>query len=147
MSYIKLAKDEGGSVLFGGNPIKLTNRCSTGWFIEPTIMEGISNKSRINQEEIFGPLVTLMPFESEKEAINLANNTSYGLSATIWSEDNLKLERVSDKVQAGVIWTNCWLVRDLRTPFGGMKKSGYGKEGGREAIHFFTEQKTICRAI
>ena len=147
LNYIKIAKDEGGSVLFGGNPIKLNNRCSTGWFIEPTIMEGISNKSRINQEEIFGPLVTLMPFESEREAINLANDTSYGLSATIWSEDNLKLKRVSDKVQAGVIWTNCWLVRDLRTPFGGMKKSGYGKEGGREAIHFFTEQKTICRAI
>ena len=147
LNYIKLAKDEGGSVLFGGNPIKLTNRCSTGWFIEPTIMEGISNKSRINQEEIFGPLVTLIPFENEREAINLANDTSYGLSATIWSEDNLKLERVSEKIYAGVIWTNCWLVRDLRTPFGGMKKSGYGREGGREAIHFFTEQKTICRAI
>ena len=110
-------------------------------------MEGISNKSRINQEEIFGPLVTLIPFENEREAINLANDTSYGLSATIWSEDNLKLERVSEKIYAGVIWTNCWLVRDLRTPFGGMKKSGYGREGGREAIHFFTEQKTICRAI
>ena len=147
LNYIKVARDEGGSILFGGHPIKLNNRCSTGWFIQPTIMEGLSNKSKINQEEIFGPLVTLIPFENENEAINIANDTNYGLSATIWSEDNLKLDRVSNKVNAGVIWTNCWLVRDLRTPFGGMKNSGYGREGGQEAMRFFTEQKTICKTI
>jgi aminomuconate-semialdehyde/2-hydroxymuconate-6-semialdehyde dehydrogenase len=107
----------------------------------------LSNKSKINQEEIFGPLVTLIPFENENEAINIANDTTYGLSATIWSEDNLKLDRVANKVNAGVIWTNCWLVRDLRTPFGGMKNSGYGREGGQEAMRFFTEQKTICKTI
>ena len=110
---------------------------------EETELENLKTEA----EEIPPPPPEVLEFENEREAINLANDTSYGLSATIWSEDNLKLERVSEKIYAGVIWTNCWLVRDLRTPFGGMKKSGYGREGGREAIHFFTEQKTICRAI
>ena len=147
LSYINMAVDEGGSILTGGSSKKINNRCSSGWFIEPTVIEGISNESRINQEEIFGPVVTLLQFENEKDAIKLANDTNYGLSATIWSKDQKKLERVSNKIDAGVVWTNCWLVRDLRTPFGGMKNSGYGREGGREAIRFFTEPKTICRSI
>ena len=147
LRYINMAVDEGGSILHGGTPIKINSRCSSGWFIEPTVIENLPNKSKINQEEIFGPVVTLLQFENEKDAIRIANDTNYGLSATIWSKDKEKLNRVSNQINAGVIWTNCWLVRDLRTPFGGMKNSGYGREGGREAIRFFTESKTICRRI
>ena len=104
----------------------------------------MNNSCRTNQEEIFGPLVTLQSFKSEKDAIQLANETEYGLSATIWTEDNEKANRVSALIDAGVIWVNCWLVRDLRTPFGGMKQSGLGREGGDEALRFFTEPKNIC---
>ena len=144
IDYIEIAKQEGGKILVGGNAKKLNGRCGNGWFIEPTIIEGLNNSCRTNQEEIFGPLVTLQSFKSEKDAIQLANETEYGLSATIWTEDNEKANRVSALIDAGVIWVNCWLVRDLRTPFGGMKQSGLGWEGGDEALRFFTEPKNIC---
>ncbi|MBT4155067.1 MAG: aldehyde dehydrogenase [Candidatus Marinimicrobia bacterium] len=144
IDYIEIAKQEGGKILVGGNAKKLNGRCGNGWFIEPTIIEGLNNSCRTNQEEIFGPLVTLQSFKSEKDAIQLANETEYGLSATIWTEDNEKANRVSALIDAGVIWMNCWLVRDLRTPFGGMKQSGLGWEGGDEALRFFTEPKNIC---
>lgn len=144
IDYIEIAKQEGGKILVGGNAKKLNGRCGNGWFIEPTIIEGLNNSCRTNQEEIFGPLVTLQSFKSEKDAIQLANETEYGLSATIWTEDNEKANRVSALIDAGVIWVNCWLVRDLRTPFGGMKQSGLGREGGDEALRFFTEPKNIC---
>ena len=144
IDYIEIAKQEGGKILVGGNAKKLNGRCGNGWFIEPTIIEGLNNSCRTNQEEIFGPLVTLQSFKSEKDAIQLANETEYGLSATIWTEDNEKANRVSALIDAGVIWINCWLVRDLRTPFGGMKQSGLGWEGGDEALRFFTEPKNIC---
>ncbi|MDC0480001.1 aldehyde dehydrogenase [bacterium] len=144
IDYIEIAKQEGGKILVGGNAKKLNGRCGNGWFIEPTIIEGLNNSCRTNQEEIFGPLVTLQSFKSEKDAIQLANETEYGLSATIWTEDNEKANRVSTLIDAGVIWVNCWLVRDLRTPFGGMKQSGLGREGGDEALRFFTEPKNIC---
>lgn len=144
IDYIEIAKQEGGKILLGGNAKKLNGRCGNGWFIEPTIIEGLNNSCRTNQEEIFGPLVTLQSFKSEKDAIQLANETEYGLSATIWTEDNEKANRVSALIDAGVIWVNCWLVRDLRTPFGGMKQSGLGWEGGDEALRFFTEPKNIC---
>ena len=144
IDYIEIAKQEGGKILVGGNAKKLNGRCGNGWFIEPTIIEGLNNSCRTNQEEIFGPLVTLQSFKSEKDAIQLANETEYGLSATIWTEDNEKANRVSALIDAGVIWINCWLVRDLRTPFGGMKQSGLGREGGDEALRFFTEPKNIC---
>ena len=144
IDYIEIAKQEGGKILLGGNAKKLNGRCGNGWFIEPTIIEGLNNSCRTNQEEIFGPLVTLQSFKSEKDAIQLANETEYGLSATIWTEDNEKANRVSALIDAGVIWVNCWLVRDLRTPFGGMKQSGLGREGGDEALRFFTEPKNIC---
>jgi aminomuconate-semialdehyde/2-hydroxymuconate-6-semialdehyde dehydrogenase len=104
----------------------------------------LDNSCRTNQEEIFGPLVTLQSFQSEEHAVQIANETEYGLSATIWTEDDEKANRVSSKIDAGVIWVNCWLVRDLRTPFGGMKQSGLGREGGDEALRFFTEPKNIC---
>ena len=144
IDYIEIAKQEGGKILVGGNAKKLNGRCGNGWFIEPTIIEGLNNSCRTNQEEIFGPLVTLQSFKSEKDAIQLANETEYGLSATIWTEDKEKANRVSALIDAGVIWINCWLVRDLRTPFGGMKQSGLGREGGDEALRFFTEPKNIC---
>jgi len=143
-NYIELARQEGASILTGGTAEKLNGRCSDGWFIKPTIIEGLDQSSRLNQEEIFGPVVTLQPFDSEYDAIEMANNTEYGLSATIWTEDLDKGRRISRNIEAGVIWINCWLLRDLRTPFGGMKSSGLGREGGDDAIKFFTEQKNIC---
>jgi len=144
LNYIKLAEKEGGEILFGGKALKLSGRCKKGWFIEPTIIEGLNNNAKTNQEEIFGPVVTLIPFDNEEDAIQIANESDYGLSATIWTEDKEKAIRVSNQVEAGVIWVNCWLIRDLRTPFGGMKQSGMGREGGSEALRFFTEQKNIC---
>jgi len=144
LNYIKLAEKEGGEILFGGKALKLSGRCKKGWFIEPTIIEGLNNNAKTNQEEIFGPVVTLIPFDNEEDAIQIANESDYGLSATIWTEDKERATRVSNQVEAGVIWVNCWLVRDLRTPFGGMKQSGMGREGGSEALRFFTEQKNVC---
>ncbi len=143
-SFIELAKKEGGKIIKGGETVELEGRCRDGWFIKPTIVEGLHPSSRVNQEEIFGPVVTLQSFDTESDAIDLANNTDYGLSATVWTEDLEKGTRVSKNMDAGVIWINCWLLRDLRTPFGGMKNSGLGREGGDNALNFFTEQKNIC---
>ena len=142
--HINLAKEEGGKILFGGEQVKLDGRCKNGLFIQPTIIEGLKQNCRTNQEEIFGPLVTLQPFDTEEEALQLANDSSYGLSATIWTENLTRAHRFAAKVQSGIIWVNCWLFRDLRTPFGGMKNSGVGREGGNEAMRFFTEPKNVC---
>ena len=141
---IETAKQEGGSILFGGNPVKLNGRCANGYFIEPTVIEGLGPNCQTNQEEIFGPVVTLQSFKSEEEALQLANATSYGLAAMIWTQDISKANRVAAKVESGIIWVNCWLLRDLRTPFGGMKNSGVGREGGWEALRFFTESRNVC---
>jgi aminomuconate-semialdehyde/2-hydroxymuconate-6-semialdehyde dehydrogenase len=141
---IETAKQEGGKILCGGNAIKLKGRCAHGYFIEPTVIEGLGPNCETNQEEIFGPVVTLQSFKTEEEALQLANATSYGLAATIWTQDISKANRVAAKVESGIIWINCWLLRDLRTPFGGMKNSGVGKEGGWEALKFFTEAKNVC---
>lgn len=143
-SYIDFAKKENGTILTGGKVKKLEGRCKNGWFIEPTVIEGLNNKNKLNQEEIFGPLVTLQTFKSEEDAIEIANDTGFGLSATIWTKSNEKSRRVAKKIDAGVIWINCWMVRDLRTPFGGLKNSGLGREGGKSIFRFFTEQKNIC---
>ena len=144
LSYIDLAKEEGGTVLTGGKAIELDGEYSRGWYIAPTIIEGLNEQCRTNQEEIFGPVVTIQPFDTEEEAIALANSTEYGLAATIWTENLGKAHRVGHAVRSGIIWINCWLLRDLRTPFGGMKNSGLGREGGWEALRFFTEPKNIC---
>ena len=141
---IETAKQEGGKILHGGNAVKLRDRCVNGFFIQPTIIEGLGPNCQTNQEEIFGPVVTLQTFKTEEEALQLANATSYGLAATIWTQDISKANRVAAKVESGIIWVNCWLLRDLRTPFGGMKNSGVGKEGGWEALRFFTESKNVC---
>ena len=112
-------------------------------FFEPTVIEGLPHESFVVQKEIFGPVVTVHSFSTEEEAIKLANQTEYGLAANIWTNDLKKQERVSKKIDVGIVWVNCWMVRDLRTPFGGMKRSGLGREGGTEALNFFTEPKTI----
>ncbi len=144
INCIAIAKQEGGKILCGGNAIKLEGRCSNGYFIEPTIIENLGPNCKTNMEEIFGPVVTLQYFETIEEAVQLANATNYGLAATVWTQDISKANLVAAKVQSGIIWINCWLVRDLRTPFGGMKNSGVGREGGWEALRFFTEQKNVC---
>jgi aminomuconate-semialdehyde/2-hydroxymuconate-6-semialdehyde dehydrogenase len=144
LSYVDLAKQEGGTILFGGNKIKLDSENAEGYFMEPTIIEGLAYNCRTNQEEIFGPVVTLTPFETKEEVLMMANSTQYGLAATIWTENLNTAHYMAAQVKSGIIWINCWLLRDLRTPFGGMKQSGVGREGGWEALRFFTEQKNVC---
>jgi aminomuconate-semialdehyde/2-hydroxymuconate-6-semialdehyde dehydrogenase len=144
LSYIQLAKEEGGVILSGGNSLKPEGRCANGFFIRPTVIEGLDQQCRTNTEEIFGPVVTLQPFSNEEEAIMKANAVQYGLSASIWTQNLQRAHRVADQLEAGVIWVNTWLHRDLRTPFGGTKSSGVGREGGKEALRFFTEAKNIC---
>jgi aminomuconate-semialdehyde/2-hydroxymuconate-6-semialdehyde dehydrogenase len=141
---INIGKQEAGKILCGGNVVNAGGRCAKGYFIEPTVVEGLGPDCQTNQEEIFGPVVTLQSFKTEEEALQLANATSYGLAATIWTQDISRANRVAAKVESGIIWVNCWLLRDLRTPFGGMKNSGVGKEGGWEALRFFTEAKNVC---
>jgi aminomuconate-semialdehyde/2-hydroxymuconate-6-semialdehyde dehydrogenase len=144
---IETAKEEGGKILCGGNVVQLNNRCANGLFIEPAVIEGLGSECKTNTEEIFGPVVTLQKFKTEEEALALANACDYGLSATIWTQNISKANRVASKVEAGIIWVNCWLLRDLRTPFGGIKNSGVGREGGWEALRFFTEAKNVCVEI
>lgn len=147
LSYVALAQQEGGTVLTGGKQVHLNKGLENGYFMEPAVIEGLDYRCRTNQEEIFGPVVTLTPFKSEEEAILYANSTEYGLSATIWTERLNRAHRVSERLKSGIIWVNCWMVRDLRTPFGGMKQSGVGREGGVEALRFFTEVKNVCVKI
>jgi len=145
--YIELAKEEGGRILLGGYPIIPEGRCKDGWFITPTIIENLPYDCRVNQEEIFGPVVTLVPFKTEEEALMMANSTPYGLASTIFTDNLSKAHRVASKIESGIVWVNCWLERDLRTPFGGVKQSGVGREGGFEALKFFTEEKNVCVKI
>ncbi len=142
LSYIELAKEEGGTVLCGGNAVSVDGL--GGWFIEPTVIEGLSFDCRSNQEEIFGPVVTIQPFDSEVEVLRYANSVRYGLASTVWTENLTRAHRVAASLEAGIVWINCWLLRDLRTPFGGVKDSGMGREGGFEALRFFTEEKNVC---
>jgi aminomuconate-semialdehyde/2-hydroxymuconate-6-semialdehyde dehydrogenase len=144
LSYIELAKQEGGTILAGGNEIKPEGRCANGYFIEPTVIEGLPYNCRTNQEEIFGPVVTIMPFDTEEEVLLYANSTRYGLAATVWTQNLNKAHHLANKLQSGIIWINTWLLRDLRTPFGGVKESGVGREGGFEALNFFMEEKNVC---
>ncbi len=141
---IETAKQEGGTILCGGLAVKLEGRCANGYFIEPTVIEELGCECKTNTEEIFGPVVTLQKFKTEDEALQLANACSYGLSATVWTQDISRANRVAAQVEAGIVWVNCWLLRDLRTPFGGVKNSGVGREGGWEALRFFTEAKNVC---
>ncbi|OON70810.1 aldehyde dehydrogenase [Hymenobacter sp. CRA2] len=143
LSYIELAHLEGGTLLAGGRRVQLEGRCADGYFLQPTVFEGLGPDCRVNREEIFGPVVTLTPFDTEEEALRWANGTDYGLAATIWTRDLNRAHRVAHALQSGIVWVNTWLHRDLRTPFGGMKSSGVGREGGLEALRFFTEPQSI----
>jgi len=143
LGYIQLAQQEGGTILCGGKEATVGGRCTNGYFVEPTVIEGLSHTCRTNQEEIFGPVVTLTPFETEGEVLLMANSVKYGLSTSVWTTDLKRARRVAEKIEAGIVWINCWLVRDLRTPFGGVKASGVGREGGWEAMRFFTEPKNV----
>lgn len=144
LSYIELAKQEGGRILCGGQQITMDGRCAQGFFVEPTVIEGLTINSRTNQEEIFGPVCTIEPFNDDAEALALANGTEYGLAASLWSQDVSRCHRLAKQLDFGIVWVNTWLMRDLRTPFGGMKASGVGREGGLEALRFFTEPKNVC---
>ena len=143
--YVNLAREEGGAILCGGMRVmNVSERCRDGYFFEPTVIAGLDARCRTNQEEIFGPVVSVLPFKDADEAVALANATSYGLSASLWTRDLNKAHHVADALQAGTVWVNCWLLRDLRAPFGGVKQSGVGREGGDEALRFFTEPKNVC---
>ena len=147
LSYVELAKEEGGTVLTGGTQVHLEGEYAGGYYIRPTVIEGLSFDCRTNQEEIFGPVVTIMPFDTEEEVVLMANSTEYGLAATVWTENLTRAHRIANELDSGIVWINCWLVRDLRTPFGGTKNSGVGREGGFEALKFFTEPKNICISV
>jgi len=144
LSYVELARDEGGTVLTGGKRAEVGGEFSEGYFLEPTIIEGLSHTCRTNQEEIFGPVVTIMPFDTDEEALMMANSTKYGLASTVWTSNLKRAHTIARELHTGIVWINCWLLRDLRTPFGGVKSSGVGREGGFEALQFFTEPKNVC---
>ena len=146
LSYIELARSEGGEILCGGSSTTPENEphLSEGYYIQPTIIEGLNFDCRVNQEEIFGPVVTIQPFESDEEAVYFANSTEFGLAATVWTKDLKRAHNIAAALDTGIVWVNCWLLRDLRTPFGGVKNSGVGREGGFEALRFFTETQNVC---
>ena len=143
LSCIDVAREEGARVLCGGGRLR-PKGVENGFYIAPTVLEGLGPDCRTNQEEIFGPVVTLQPFDTEEEALELANNTAYGLAATLWTSDLKRAHRVAAQIESGIVWVNTWLLRDLRTPFGGVKASGVGREGGFDALQFFTEPQNIC---
>lgn len=147
LQHIKVATEEGGIILHGGERILLSGRCENGFFVSPTVIEGLPQNCRTNQEEIFGPVVTLSPFDMVEEVLEYANGTQYGLSSTVWTKDLSKANKMAQELKAGIVWINCWLVRDLRTPFGGVKNSGVGREGGYYALQFFTEPTNVCISL
>src|SRR5216110_3988321 len=145
--YVDLARKEGGKIALGGKaPESVNDRCHDGYFFPPTVITDMPVSCRTNREEIFGPVVSITPFDNEEEVIAYANNTDYGLASSVWTQNLNRAHRVAEKIHTGTVWVNCWLVRDLRVPFGGMKQSGVGREGGEEALRFLTEAKNICIA-
>lgn len=143
LACIDTALQEGGQIVLGGKRKMLDGRCKDGYFIEPTIIDGLSHMCSTNQEEIFGPVVTLTPFDTEEEVIAMANSTKYGLACSLWTQNIQRAHRIAEQIESGLVWINTWMVRDLRTPFGGVKSSGVGREGGFEAMRFFTEAKNV----
>jgi aminomuconate-semialdehyde/2-hydroxymuconate-6-semialdehyde dehydrogenase len=144
LSYIEHAKQENAKILCGGQKTVMSGKFAKGFFVQPTLIEGLSFQSRVNQEEIFGPVATLTPFETEDEVLKMANSTKYGLSASVWTQDLKRGHRIAQRIESGIVWVNTWMLRDLRTPFGGVKESGVGREGGKHALEFMSEVKNIC---
>jgi aminomuconate-semialdehyde/2-hydroxymuconate-6-semialdehyde dehydrogenase len=145
LGAVKRARELGGRVLCGGERGRVAGaRCRDGWFMQPTVIDGLSAECETNQEEIFGPVVTLLPFDDEVDALRIANGTPYGLAASIWSRDIQRCHRLAARLESGLVWVNTWMLRDLRTPMGGVKQSGLGREGGVEAMRFFTEPRNVC---
>lgn len=144
--FAEEARDDGGRIECGGAPIAIPGRCAGGSFFPPTVVTGMTYLCHLNQAEVFGPLVSLIPFDDEQELLDAANGTPYGLSASVWTGDLKRAHRLAERLEAGVVWVNCWMKRDLRTPFGGVKQSGIGREGGEETLRFFTELKNVCVA-
>jgi len=144
MGCIAQARAEGGEVLCGGDALALPGALAGGWYVAPTVLEGLAPETTTNQQEIFGPVVSLIPFDDDEDALAIANGTGYGLAASLWTRDLSRAHRFGARLDFGIVWINCWLLRDLRTPFGGTRQSGVGREGGVEALRFFTEAKNIC---
>lgn len=142
-AYVEIAEKEGGKIVCGGLEVTVPGY-ENGYYFQPTVIEVTDNACRINQEEIFGPIVTIMSFKTDEKALQLANDTKYGLSATLWTNNLNRTMQFSKQLHTGIVWVNTWMLRDLRTPFGGQKDSGVGREGGFEALRFFTESKNIC---
>lgn len=147
LSYIKLAQEEGGKIALGGNIPELPAPFENGYFLSPTVITGLAPNSRVMKEEIFGPVVAIAPFSKEEEAIRLANDTEYGLSSSVWTQNSSRAHRVAHALEVGTVWVNTWMLRDLAMPFGGTKHSGLGREGGDHSLEFFTETKTVCLKI
>jgi len=146
--YIEMAREEGGVIACGGGrPSLLPGHCSDGFFLEPTVILGLPQGCRTNQEEIFGPVVSVQGFDTNVEAVERANDVPYGLACSLWTNDLTRAHRMASRIDSGIVWINCWMVRDLRTPFGGWKHSGVGREGGEEALKFFTEATNVCVAL
>ncbi len=144
IAAIERARRDGGEISCGGAAVSLDGRCADGWFVAPTVIEGLPAHSATNQDEIFGPVVSLIPFDDEADAIRIANGTRYGLAASVWTGNLVRAQRCALQLEFGIVWINCWMQRDLRTPFGGVKDSGLGREGGVDALRFFTEPKNVC---
>jgi len=145
LSYVELGKSEGGTVLCGGEtPENLDPKFANGYWVAPTVITGLAWTCRTATEEIFGPVVTLHPFDSESEVVEIANSVKYGLAGSVWTSDLEKAKRVAEGMETGMVWINCWLHRDLRVPFGGVKESGVGREGGHRSLEFFSESENIC---
>jgi aminomuconate-semialdehyde/2-hydroxymuconate-6-semialdehyde dehydrogenase len=145
--YVDLAREEGGAIALGGSaPEPINDRCRDGYFFRPTVITDLPVGCRVNREEIFGPVVTITPFDSEDEVVGYANDNDYGLASSVWTQNLGRVHRVAERIHTGTVWVNCWMIRDLRVPFGGMKQSGVGREGGDEALRFFTEPKNVCIA-
>jgi len=144
LSYYQAAKDAGAEIHCGGGIPQVGGDYDAGWWIEPTIWTGLKETDKAVREEVFGPCVHIQPFDDEDEAIAMANDTPYGLATAIWTENLTQAHRVADQIDVGISWVNCWFLRDLRTPFGGNKSSGIGREGGQHAFEFYTETRNVC---
>ena len=141
---VELAKKDSGKILTGEETMDLPEKFKNGYFMRPTVIADLSNCSELHQTEIFGPVVTVAPFKYPFDGVKWANNSAYGLSASIWTNDLSRAHKLAREIEAGTVWINTWMKRDLRMPFGGVKASGVGREGGEHSLDFFSEIKTIC---